>query len=56
MFHVAFWVDEGGVVEMVVILVGRVMELDESLVREKLTRYCSCGWEGWMFRDGVGQF
>lgn len=44
MFHLAFWVGEGGVVEVVVVGVRRIVELDKRLGRE----------QGIMVVDGKG--
>jgi len=34
-FHSAYWVSKGGIVDLVVVGVERIMKLDERLVREQ---------------------
>ena len=54
MLHLALGFGEGGVVEVVVVGVGRVVELDEGLSGEQGVMVVDR--EEWRFRDGVGQF
>ena len=53
MVHLALGFGEGEVVEVMVVGVGRVMELDEGLSGEQSVMVVDR--EIWRFRDGAGQ-